>query len=79
MGLLDGIFDDGEFDGKDAKIKVSDNGRRTDIFYGGEGTPDGDGHGHVTAINDQIQYWREPENEGGNTLIDYGHDSQINI
>lgn len=29
MGLLDGIFG-GEFDGREAKIKVSDNGGRTD-------------------------------------------------
>lgn len=53
MGLLDGIFGD-EFDGREAKVKVSDNGGRTDVYYGGADKPDGDGHGHVTAINDQI-------------------------
>ena len=74
-----GRYIGGEFDGREAKVKVSDNGGRTGIYYGGADKPDGDGHGHVTAINDQIQYWREPANEGGETLIDYGHDSQVNI
>lgn len=56
----------GEFEGQEAKINTSDNGRRMDIYYGGDGAPDGTGHNHATVINGQIRYLRE----NGETLID---------
>ena len=61
MGLLDGIFG-GEFDGREAKIKVSDNGGRTDIYYGGADKPDGDGHGHEPPLMTK-------SNTGGSRLM----------
>ena len=77
MGLPDNA--NGEFDGYEAKVNTSDDSRRMDIYYGGDGSPDGAGHGHVAVVNDQVQFWREPENDGGEVLIDYGSNSQIDI
>lgn len=59
--------DYGSFDGKDAKVVDHDSGR-SDIYYGGRGAADGDGHGHVVT-NDagSVEYWRD---DSGNTLYD---------
>jgi hypothetical protein len=54
---------DGYFDGYEIKVIRGATGRknRFEFYYGGEGAPDGPGHGHVVS-NDgmSINYWREP-------------------
>ena len=40
------------FDGYEARVNTSDDSRRMDIYYGGDGSPDGTGHGHVVVVND---------------------------
>ena len=54
---------DGTFDGYEIKVVYGATGRRDrfEFYYGGEGAPDGEGHGHVVS-NDgvNIHYWREP-------------------
>ena len=50
----------GSFDGYDASISGRDSGG-SDIYYGGAGSADGDGHGHVVVNDaDSVNYWREP-------------------
>lgn len=60
------------FDGQEAKV-VQEAGT-VNIYYGGHMTPDGYGHGHVKAqggkYGENIVYWRLPDNEGGNVVID---------
>lgn len=53
----------GEFDGQDAKLKYSDKDRHVDIYYGGKDKPDGEGHNHVSVVNDQVRYWREDDKD----------------
>lgn len=50
----------GSFDGYDASVSSRESGG-SDIYYGGLGSADGDGHGHVVT-NDagSVEYWREP-------------------
>jgi len=54
---------DGYFDGQPIKVVRGATGRRDrfEFFYGGAGSPDGNGHGHVVS-NDglNIHYWRQP-------------------
>lgn len=49
----------GTFDGQPAIVEQ--NGGKTDIYYGGKGSPLGPGHGHV-VVNDGngVEYWRDP-------------------
>ena len=63
----------GTFDGKEAKIVEgnTDNPTRVDIYYGGEGSPDGPGHGHVVVKGSALDYLREP----GESNPDVSYDS----
>lgn len=38
---------------------------RLDIFYGGDGRPDGTGHGHITVSKGRITSWRLPADTDG--------------
>lgn len=66
------VLSDGTFDGQDAKV-VQEAGTKN-IYYGGFLAPDGNGHGHVKAqggmLGESIVYWRKPESEGGQVVID---------
>lgn len=66
------VLSDGKFDGQDAKV-IQEAGA-TNIYYGGLLTPDGIGHGHVKAqggvYGESIVYWRKPDSEGGQVVID---------
>lgn len=61
----------GWFDGQDAKVVYS--AGTTNVYYGGIGTPDGPGHGHVKAtggpLGENIVYWRLPSSEGGQVIV----------
>ncbi|MDO4872312.1 MAG: hypothetical protein Q4A27_02710 [bacterium] len=52
----------GIFDGKDAKIVEgnNDDSTRVDIYYGGQGEPDGPDHGHAVVKDSSLDYLREP-------------------
>ena len=56
---------EGTFNGRPAIIRVTDagNSNQMQVFYGGEGTPDGPGHNHVNIINGRLQFWREDGEE----------------
>lgn len=56
----------GLYNGQPAKIVFSDigNSDRIDVYYGGYGEPDGDGHSHISVVKDNVRYWRE-----GNEII----------
>jgi hypothetical protein len=56
-------------EGVNAKVNLSDQGNsnRMDILYGGNGDFDGENHGHIVVIKDQIRHWRD---KNGNWLID---------
>ena len=60
------------FDGYPAVVHRS--GGQTNVYYGGAFTPDGHGHGHVKAtggpLGENIVYWRLPESEGGQVIVD---------
>lgn len=73
--LKNGIYD-GTFDGYPAIIKVSDagNSNQVQIFYGGEGSPDGPGHNHINVTKDKLQFWRE----NGKTIYQDDKNIQIN-
>ena len=54
---------DGYFDGHPIKVVRGATGRRErfEFYYGGLGSPDGYGHGHVVSNDgENIHYWREP-------------------
>jgi len=63
----------GRFDGREAKIYRS--GGMINVYYGGryDNAPN-DGHGHVKATGgphgENIVFWRLPEDEGGEVIID---------
>lgn len=39
---------------------------KTSVYYGGEGRPDGPGHGHIVLDNDgRVIYWRNPSDPHG--------------
>ncbi len=63
----------GRFDGRGARIYRS--GGMINVYYGGryDNTPN-DGHGHVKATGgphgENIVFWRLPEDEGGEVIID---------
>lgn len=53
----------GSFSDTSAVVDEGNTGRadRLDVYYGGEGRPDGPGHGHVvTNDGENVSYWREP-------------------
>ena len=61
------------FDGYPATVHRS--GEQINVYYGGRfGNIPGDGHGHVRAtggpLGENIVYWRLPESEGGQVIID---------
>ncbi len=60
------------FDGYPAVVHRS--GGQINVYYGGAFTPDGHGHGHVKAtggpLGENIVYWRLPESEGGQVIVD---------
>lgn len=61
------------FDGYEIKVVYGNTGRkdRFEFYYGGEGYPDGPGHGHVVSNDgENIHYWRLPDSEGGYVKID---------
>lgn len=61
------------FEGKPIKVVTGATGRkeRFEFYYGGEGRPDGPGHGHVVCNEgDCINFWRLPASEGGRIVID---------
>jgi len=62
----------GWFDGREALVQRS--GGMINVYYGGSLKPDGTGHGHVKAtggpLGENIVYWRLPEDEGGEVIID---------
>lgn len=72
--LKNGVYR-GTFDNQPAIIKVSDagNSNQMQIYYGGEGSPDGPGHNHVNVVNDKLQFWRE------NGEVIYQDDRNIQI
>lgn len=61
------------FEGKEIKVVTGATGRRErfEFYYGGLFTPDGVGHGHVVCNDGEtINFWRKPNHEGGETVID---------
>lgn len=60
------------FDGYPAVVHRS--GGMINVYYGGAFTPDRHGHGHVKAtggpLGENIVYWRLPESEGGQVIVD---------
>ena len=61
------------FDGQPAIVHRS--GGQINVYYGGRfGNILGDGHGHVRAtggpLGENIVYWRLPESEGGQVIVD---------
>lgn len=70
-----GIYE-GTFNGRPAIIKVSDSGNsnQMQVFYGGDGAPDGPGHNHINVINGRLQYWRED----GKEIYRDGKDGRLN-
>lgn len=64
------------FDGKEARVERS--AGTIHVYYGGAFTPDGSGHGHVKAtggpFGENIVYWRLPESEGGQVIVDNSWD-----
>lgn len=54
------------FDGKQALIRFQEGGERgrMDIFYGGQGEPDGDLHGHVITRSGKVVFWALPGANG---------------
>lgn len=51
------------YDGEPAVVTEGNTGRsaRLDMYYGGQGSPDGEGHGHVVSNDgENVNYWREP-------------------
>lgn len=40
----------------------NDDPTRVELFYGGAGSPDGPGHGHIVIRNGQIDFWRTEGN-----------------
>ena len=61
------------FDGYPAVVHRS--GGQINVYYGGRfGNIPGDGHGHVRAtggpLGENIVYWRLPESEGGQVIVD---------
>jgi len=67
------LFGEELFEGKQIKVVFGNTGRRDrlEFYYGGMFAPDGYGHGHVVS-NDgvNIHYWRLPDDEGGQVVID---------
>ena len=65
------------FDGQPAVVHRS--GGMINVYYGGAFTPDGYGHGHVKAtggpLGENIVYWRLPESEGGQVIVDNAWDT----
>lgn len=49
-----------EFAGYQGLVRMYANGdaNRIEVFYGGVGVPDGDGHGHIVLIRLKTVYWR---------------------
>lgn len=66
----------GTYMGMPAVIKVSDAGNsdQVQVFYGGKGRPDGEGHSHINMVKDELRYWRE-----NGTVIFDRHDSVNNL
>ena len=60
------------FDGQPAIVHRSEG--MINVYYSGAFTPDGHGHGHVKAtggpLGKNIVYWRLPESEGGQVIVD---------
>ncbi|WP_326560046.1 hypothetical protein [Micromonospora sp. NBC_01796] len=50
--------------GRQALIRYyqNDDPNRVEVFYGGAGSPDGPGHGHIVIRNGQIDFWRTEGN-----------------
>lgn len=53
---------------------VHRSGGQINVYYGGRFKPDGPGHGHVRVtggpLGENIVYWRLPESEGGQVIVD---------
>jgi hypothetical protein len=67
-----GSFGD-KFEGKEIKVITGAKGirGRFEFFYGGAMHADGPGHGHVVCNDGEtINYWRKPNHEGGQVIID---------
>lgn len=67
------------FDGKEARVERS--AGTINVYYGGRmGNIPGDGHGHVKAtggpLGESIVFWRLPESEGGQTIVDNSWDTK---
>lgn len=67
----------GQFDGRSAAVYRSPG--TTNVLYGGSnGNVPGDGHGHVRATGgptgENVVFWRLPEDEGGQTIVDNSWD-----
>ncbi len=67
----------GRFDGRSATVYRSPG--TTNVIYGGRnGNVPGDGHGHVKATGgptgESVVFWRLPEDEGGQTIVDNSWD-----
>ncbi len=60
-GAKNFIGANGRYNGIPAKIVMSDRGNsdRIDIYYGGIGEPDGQGHNHISVIKENVRFWRE--------------------
>ncbi|MEO7617275.1 MAG: hypothetical protein ABIS59_00360 [Candidatus Saccharibacteria bacterium] len=55
------VTDWGTMDGQPAKIVYNPDRKQTHIYWGGRGTPDGDGHNHATVQDsnpDAMHYLR---------------------
>lgn len=64
---------DGYFRRDPIKVIYGATGRkdRFEFYYGGAGTPDGPGHGHVVCNDGEtINFWRLSAEEGGRIVID---------
>ena len=52
---------------------VHRSGGQINVYYGGMFKPDGPGHGHVRVtggpLGENIVYWRLPESEGGQVIV----------
>lgn len=74
------LFGEECFEDKPIKVVIGNTGRRDrlEFYYGGMFTPDGIGHGHVVS-NDgvNIHYWRLPDGEGGQVVIDDRFSSEL--
>jgi hypothetical protein len=64
-----GWQDGGAVDGEPAKVRQE--GGRVEALWGGEGSPDGEGHGHIVSNGDGVAaYVRYPGEERDNPTFD---------